>query len=89
MLTKPGLVLAGAYAKRRERAGLDLGPVLGLERELGTPISADLTTVIERSHPHIAIQATCSRLSDAASEILTLVRQGIAVISIAERLSEK
>ena len=86
VLTKPGLVLAGAYARRQERAGLDLGPVLGLERELGIPISTDLTTVMARRHPHIAIQATCSRLGDAAGEISTLVRQGIAVISIAEEM---
>jgi 4-hydroxy-tetrahydrodipicolinate reductase len=87
VLAKQGLMLASVYARRRERAGLDLGRVLGLERDLGIPISADLAAVTEHSHPHIAIQATCSRLTDAAGEILTLVRQGVAVISIAEEMA--
>jgi hypothetical protein len=60
--------------------------VLGLDRPLGIPVSADLAAVTAQSLPHIAIQATCSRLADAAGEILLLVRHGVSVISIAEEL---
>ncbi len=86
-LRKPGLALTGVYGRRAERAGLDLGRALGLDRDLGVPISADLTAVTEQTRPHIAIQATCSRLADAAGEIFTLLRHGVPVISIAEEMA--
>jgi 4-hydroxy-tetrahydrodipicolinate reductase len=86
VLEKQGLELVGAYARRPERAGMDLGQVIGLERNLGLPLSGDLATVVEQSRPQVAIQATCSRLSDAIAEITTLVRHGVRVISIAEEM---
>jgi len=88
VLGKPGLALVGAYGRRAERAGLDLGRAIALGRDLGIPISADLATVIGQSRPHIAIQATCSKFSDAAEEIVTLVRSGVHVISIAEEMAD-
>jgi len=87
VLEKQGLELAGAYARRAERAGMDLGRAIGLERDLGIPISNELEDVIEQTRPLIAIQATCSRLNDAKNEIATLVRQGVHVISIAEEMA--
>jgi hypothetical protein len=87
VLEKQGLELVGAFARRRERAGTDLGRAIGLHRELVIPIGADLEAVIARAPPHVAIQATCSRLSDAWAEIATLVRNGVNVISIAEEMA--
>ncbi len=86
-LAKQGLDLAGAFARRAERAGMDLGCAIGMRRSLGIPISTELVTAIERNRPHIAIQATCSRLVDAADEIFTLVRHRVHVISIAEEMA--
>jgi alanine racemase len=87
VLEKPGFALAGVYARRRQRAGMDAGQALGLDRMLGLFVSPDLTTVIEHSRPHVAIQATCSRLSDAVTEIFPLVRRRVSVISIAEEMA--
>ena len=87
VLEKPGLELVGAYGRRVERAGMDLGRAIGLNRDLGIPISAELGKVVEHSRPHVAIQATCSRLSDATPEICTLVRRRVHVISIAEEMA--
>lgn len=87
VLEKPGLALVGAYGRRAERAGMDLGRAIALGRDLGLAISADLTAVIGQSRPQLAIQATCSKLSDALEEITTLVRHGIHVISIAEEMA--
>jgi 2,4-diaminopentanoate dehydrogenase len=87
VLDKPGLALVGAYAKRQERAGTDLGPVLGLDHSLGIAISTDLDAVIAHSRPDVAIQATCSRLSEALPEISLLMRHGVHVISIAEEMA--
>jgi 4-hydroxy-tetrahydrodipicolinate reductase len=70
-----------------ERAGLDLGRVIGLERALGIAVGVDLVAVIAQSQPQVAIQATCSRLQDAAGEIMTLLRHGVPIISIAEEMA--
>jgi 4-hydroxy-tetrahydrodipicolinate reductase len=86
VLDTPGLRLAGAFGKRAARAGIDLGRAIGLGRDLGIPIRVDLDTAVEASRPHVAIQATCSRLVEAAGEIATLVRHGVHVVSIAEEM---
>ncbi len=87
LLEKQGVKLVAAYGRRRERAGMDLGLATGLGYSLDIPVSADLSTVIEQTQPHVAIQATCSRFEDAEEEITTLVRQGVNVISIAEEMA--
>ena len=87
VMAKQGLELVGAFARRKQRSGIDLGQAIGLERDTGISIHNDLTRVIQESRPHIAIQATCSRLDDAAPEISTLLQNGVHVISIAEQMA--
>ena len=87
VLDTPGLDLAGAYGKRCEQAGNDLGRAIGLERDLGIAIDADLGTAAKRTRPHVALQATCSRLDDAWPEIAVLLRHRVSVISIAEEMA--
>jgi 4-hydroxy-tetrahydrodipicolinate reductase len=87
LLVKPGLALVGAFGRRAQRAGMDVGAAIGLGRDLGLALSADLAALIERAQPDIAIQATCSRVADAMAEITTLVRHGVHVISIAEQMA--
>ena len=84
---KQGLQLVGAYARRAERAGLDLGRAIGLDHELGIAVSGELSAMIEQAKPDVAIQATCSRLDDARDEITLLIEQGVNVISIAEEMA--
>jgi len=83
----PGLELVGAYGKRRERAGADLGRAIGLDRDVGIAIDADLEMAAKRAQPHVALQATCSRLDDAWPEIAIMLRNGISVVSIAEEMA--
>lgn len=87
VLDKPGLALVGACGHRAEQLELDLGRAIGLDRELGIRISRDLENTITATRPHIAIQANCSRVSEAAAEISTLIGHGIHVISIAEEMA--
>jgi 4-hydroxy-tetrahydrodipicolinate reductase len=87
VLDKQGLELVGACGHRAEHLGMDVGRAIGLDRDLGIRISADLDSTIKTTRPHVAIQATCSRVADAAVEISTLVRHGIHVISIAEEMA--
>jgi 4-hydroxy-tetrahydrodipicolinate reductase len=87
ILEKEGLELAGAFGRQRQHHGLDLGRAIDLDRDLRIPISNDLGDTIKTTRPHIAIQATCSRLADAWEEITTLVGHGVHVISIAEEMA--
>jgi 2,4-diaminopentanoate dehydrogenase len=84
---KKGLELVGAIGRRREHIGLDLGRAIGLNRDLGIPIANNLDNTIKLNKPHIAIQATCSKLVYAFDEIATLLRHGVSVISIAEEMA--
>lgn len=86
-LKKPGLKLVGAYARRKDRADMDLGPLIGLDHDLGIAIINDVEEAIAVSSPDVAIQATCSTLADARAEITTLLENGIHVISIAEEMA--
>ncbi|MEA3548607.1 MAG: 2,4-diaminopentanoate dehydrogenase [Thermodesulfobacteriota bacterium] len=87
VLEKQGLELVGAYGRRAQRAGMDLGRAMGLERNLNMELSGDLAALIEQTRPRIAIQATCSKITDAREEIVTLIRHGVHVISIAEEMA--
>ena len=87
VLQRPGLALVGAYGRRAERVGLDLGAALGLPQPLAIPISGDLPALVEQAQPQVAIHATCSTLSDAMAELTTLLRGGSNVISIAEEMA--
>lgn len=87
VLEKRGLDLVGAFGRRAERAGMDLAQVLALNAPLGIRIDNDLEAIISQTQPDIAIQTTCSTISDAKDEILVLVRNGINVISIAEEMA--
>jgi 4-hydroxy-tetrahydrodipicolinate reductase len=84
---KKGLQLVGAFGRRRERVGIDLGRAIGLDRDLQIPVSHDLASTVAATRPQIAIQATCSRLADAFVEIAALVARKVNVISIAEEMA--
>jgi 4-hydroxy-tetrahydrodipicolinate reductase len=87
LLAKPGLELVAAYARRPERAGMDLARALGHDMDLDIRIDGDLDTAVARARPDVAIQATCSTLADAIEEISLAVRGGVRVISIAEEMA--
>lgn len=87
LLQKKGIELVGAYARRRERAGINLAGIIGWIEPLDIRVSTDLSTLIEQTQPHIAIQATSSTLADAQGELMMLVSKGVNVISIAEEMA--
>jgi 4-hydroxy-tetrahydrodipicolinate reductase len=87
VLDTPGLELVGAYGRRPERAGTDVGRAIGLGRDLGIAIESDLAEATKRTRPDVAVQATCSRLDEAWPEIAVLLRHGVSVVSIAEEMA--
>ena len=87
VLEKQGLQLIGAYGRRAERAGMDIGRAIGLDYNIGIPLNTKLSSLIEQTQPDVAIQATCSRIDDAREEITMLITHGVNVISIAEEMA--
>ena len=87
VINKPGLQLVGAFGRRAERNGLDLGRAIGLDKELGIAIRNELPDLLAKTKPQVAIQATCSTVTDAIGEISTLLHRGVNVISIAEEMT--
>ncbi len=87
LLERPGLELVGVYARRAERAGRDVGSVLGLDQPLGLEIQPDLAALVEEVRPGVAIQATCSRLEEAEPELSVCLERGIDTITIAEEVA--
>ena len=87
LLSKPGLDLVGVFGRRVHNPPVDVGIAAGLETELGFEVSNDLAALLEDTAPDIALQATCSTVVDAETEIRTLLEQGVNVISIAEEMA--
>ena len=87
LLEKKGIRLAGAYSKRKERSGMDVGEAVGLDRKLGISLTHDLPALLEAEKPDMVIQCTCSRVTEAFPEIETSLKAGANVISIAEEMS--
>ena len=87
LLRKQGVELVGVYGRRADRAGVDVGEAIGLDEKLGVALTADLPGMLSSAKPDVVIQATCSRVEQAADEIKTAVRGGANVISIAEEMA--
>lgn len=87
MLKKTGIELVGVYGKRAERAGTDVGTLIGLEKELGVKVTNDLDGMLKATKPHVVLQATCSKVVQAADEIKTCLSNGANVVSVAEEMA--
>ena len=84
---KQGVEIVGVYGRRAERAGADVGEAIGLGQKIGVALAADLPAMLSSAKPAVVIQATCSRVEQAADEIKLAVEGGANVISIAEEMA--
>ena len=55
--------------------------------KIGVTLTADLSGMLSSAKPDVVIQATCSRVEQAADEIKIAVQGGANVISIAEEMA--
>jgi len=79
------LEVVGGVDVSAEKAGKDLGELVGAEEPLGITVSSKAQEVFSR-RPDIVVHATGSRLSDVAPQIEEIVSRGINVVSSAEEL---
>ena len=87
LLEKEGVDIVGAVDTAKDKRGKDLGKVLGLERNLGIKVSANADLLLRQVRPDVVIHATSSFLKDTYSQIATIVKNGVNVVSTCEELS--
>lgn len=85
ILGKQGFELVAACDTRN--AGKETRQLPGLAEHVDVDIYSKLETMLNKAQPQIVLQATCSKVVEAVDDILTLVENGVNVISIAEEMS--
>lgn len=87
LLEKEGLKIVGAVDTAKDKAGKDLGEVLGLNTKLGVMVYSDVEKLFSTTKADIATHTTSSYLKDTYSQIASLIKHGVNVISTCEELS--
>lgn len=87
LLEKEGLKIVGAVDTAKDKAGKDLGEVLGLNTKLGVMVYSDVEKLFSATKADIATHATSSYLKDTYPQIASLIKHGVNVISTCEELS--
>lgn len=87
VLETGGLQVVGAADISPDKAGKDLGFVLGLPKRLRIKVESDLARLLRRTRAELAILSTTSSAKDAKPQVLALVARGMNVVTTCEELS--
>jgi len=87
LLEKEGVQIVGAVDIAKEKAGKDLGEIIGLGKKTGVFVSTDITKVLSETKADVAIHATSSFLKDTYLQIASILKKGVNVVSTCEELS--
>lgn len=82
LLTKPWIRIVSAVDIDPAKIGRDLGEVIGLGREVGVKVTADI-----QGKPEVVCHSTGSRLSEVSGQLRDLLGRGYHVVSTCEELS--
>ena len=82
LFTKPWIKVVGAVDIDPNKIGKDLGDVIGLGRQTGVIVTADL-----QGKPDVVCHSTGSRLRDVAGQLASLLERGSSVVSTCEELA--
>ncbi len=82
LLKKPWVKLVAAVDIDPEKIGKDVGAVIGLDREVGVKVTADV-----HGKPDVICHSTGSRLRDVNGQLKELLSRGCHVVSTCEELS--
>jgi hypothetical protein len=81
------LRVVGAADASADKAGKDLGVVLGLPRKLRMKVQGDIGKLARKSKADIAILSTTSSLREAKAQIALLVQKGLHVVTTCEEMA--
>ncbi|HLA79969.1 MAG TPA: dihydrodipicolinate reductase [Vicinamibacteria bacterium] len=87
VLEAEGLQLIGATDPSPEHAGKDLGVVLGLPKKLRIKIAPDPEKFLAKAKADLAVLSTASSLKGVKSQLATLIKRGINVVTTCEELA--
>jgi 2,4-diaminopentanoate dehydrogenase len=82
LLSKPWIKLVAAVDVDPNKIGKDLGEVIGLGREVGVRVTADLNVKCD-----VVCHSTGSRLREVKGQLVDLLSRGAHVVSTCEELS--
>lgn len=85
LLKKRGVRVVGAVDISPERAGRDLGEVIGTGEKIGVVVQKNISDL--NVEADIAVHATTSFLNEAYPQIAELIKRGLNVISTCEELA--
>jgi 4-hydroxy-tetrahydrodipicolinate reductase len=86
-LQTEGLKVVGAADLAPDKAGKDLGLVLGLPRRLRVKVEPDLRRLLRRTRADVAVLSTSSSLKSVKAEAALLLQKGLNVVSTCEELA--
>lgn len=84
--TRSGIQVVGAIDIDPQKAGRDLGDLLGSD-VIGVPVSNDATRTLQNTHPDVVLHATRSSLTATAPQLQECIAVGADVISTCEELA--
>jgi hypothetical protein len=87
VLETEGLKLVAAGDVAPDKAGKDLGVVLGLPKKLRIKVEPDLGRLLRRHKGDVAILTTSSSLKAVKGQALALLKKGLNVVSTCEELA--
>lgn len=86
ILKKKGLKIAGAIDIAKDKAGNDLGDLIGLEKRLGLLVSDNPDSVFGKIDADVALVSTTSYISGVYPQLIKCIKSGMNVISTCEEL---
>lgn len=87
VLETEGLQVVGATDIAPDKAGKDLGVVLGLGRKLRLKVEGNPARFLRRTKADVAILSTTSSAKNIKPQVLALVAKGMNVVTTCEELS--
>ena len=87
LVSRKGFSLVGAVDTDRDKVGLDVGTVIGLERQLRVRITNDPVDGIKQSAPDVVVMCTTSSLKKALPSIEGVLKLKAPIVSTTEELS--
>jgi len=79
--------IVGAIDIDKNKAGKDLGEVIGLDKRLGVAISDNAAAVLSQTRPDVVLHTTSSWLKKVYEQLIELIKANVNVVSTAEELS--
>lgn len=87
VLETGGLKVVGASDISPEKAGKDLGVVLGLPRKLRLKVQGNTARFLRKTKADVAILSTSSSLRDVKPQVVALAKKGMNVVTTCEELA--